>query len=137
MKRTKNPVKNETYEVLDTYVEEHLDNPPFGFPGLVVPAEVLLHPNLNSDEKLLFALLENLTSNQYGCTEASNGDLGYDLGIKKHKISNALSNLQRKGFIKLEYSNGRQCEDTSSFPCTERKIFIDKTYHMKYSRGGA
>ncbi len=135
MRRTKNPAKNETQQTLEACMEEPLGEPPFGLPGLFVPAEVLSHPNLNSDEKLLFALLENLTSNQFGCTEASNGDLGYDLGIKKHKMSKALSNLQSKGFIKLEYSHGRQNEHESSFPTIDRKIFIDKKYHICSERG--
>jgi hypothetical protein len=98
-----------------------------GLPNIVIPAEVLFHEKLTPNERILFGIINNLAYNQNGYCWASNRFLTRMLQIKQQtSVSAMLSKLQKECFIKMEYEtryDGKQV----------RKIFVDKTYPIRYS----
>lgn len=99
-----------------------------GLPNIVIPAEILFHESLTPNERILFGIINNLAYNQNGYCWASNRYLARILQIKQQtSVSTMLSKLQKENFIKMEYEtryDGKQV----------RKIFVDKTYPMRYSK---
>ena len=103
-----------------TPINEH------GLPNIVIPAEVLFHPDLKPNEKILFGIINNMVYNQHGYCWASNMYLARMLDIKSNTISGMLSSLQKEHFLIMEYEtryDGRQV----------RKIFVDQSYPTRYS----
>lgn len=67
----------------------------------VIPAEILLDKKLSSTQKLLVALVSNL-SNHKGYCYASNKYLGECLNLTSNTISDNISVLESKGIIKRD-----------------------------------
>lgn len=100
MKRTKFP---------NILSEEITEKHEWGLPNIVIPAEVLFHPELRHNEKILFGFIQNLSKTERGCW-ASNRYLGELIGVGIQSASDAISNLKNKKFILVSYhnDNGKQ-----------------------------
>ena len=64
----------------------------------VIPAEILLDKTLSSTQKLLIALISNL-SNHKGFCYATNKYLGECLNLSSKTISDNISELEKRGII--------------------------------------
>ena len=73
----------------------------------VIPAEILLDKSLSSTQKLLVALISNL-SNHKGYCYASNGYLGQCLNLSPKTISDNISGLEVKGIIVRDLIRNKQ-----------------------------
>lgn len=100
----------------------------WGFTGIGIPAEVLLHPELTNTEMMLFGLIRNISQTSRGCW-ASNRWLGEFLRVQARTISQGVSNLNKYGFIKI-----RVVKKQGLTQETERRIYIDESYITKYRR---
>lgn len=98
-----------------------------GFSGIGIPAEVLFHPTLNPTEQKLFGLIRNISKSSRGCW-ATNRWLGSLLDINPITISGYIANLQKEGFLIIEFVKKPKTITGE----TERRIFIDETYTTKY-----
>lgn len=67
----------------------------------VIPATVLFNIDLKATEKLLYALI-TILSNKEGYCFATNKYLGKKLATHPHTISKWVSNLNDKGFVRLQ-----------------------------------
>jgi len=98
----------------------------FGLPNIVIPAEVLFHPDLTSREKILFGFINNLAYSEQGCW-ASNKYLGGLIGVRPDTTSTAIAKLAELEFIFLEY------QTRHSDGMTVRKIHTNKEYPVLYA----
>ena len=64
----------------------------------VITAKVLMAKDISSTQKLLIALISNL-SNERGYCFASNAYLGECLGLSAGTVSNSVSDLELKGYL--------------------------------------
>lgn len=77
--------------------------------AVVIPCRYILAKNLSSTQKLLLGLISGL-SNVKGHCYASNDYLANNLNISKGTVSQALSDLSKKGYIQIElqYAENKQ-----------------------------
>jgi hypothetical protein len=100
-----------------------------GFIGVYIPGEVLFNPHISSTEKLLFGFINNLAkSGRRGCF-ASNRYLGNFTNQIPTKVSLSIKNLLDFKYITIKYiQKNNQTQET------ERQIFVDDTFHERYSK---
>ena len=70
------------------------------FKGIWLPAEIWQAQDLSLLEKVLLAQVDNLSQKDKGCF-ASNAYLANFFGVSARHISNSLSNLAKKGLLKI------------------------------------
>jgi len=91
----------------------------FYFHFLAVPAEAFLNPEITHTETFLFSLIKNMSISNRGCW-ASNKYFSDILRVTKRTITHSLSDLEEKGYIRIEFADG------------ERKISINEGYKQRY-----
>ena len=67
----------------------------------IIPATILYNKNLKANQKLLYAIITSLTHKEGYCY-ATNRYLAEKLGVKTNTVSSWITDLNRKGFIKVE-----------------------------------
>jgi len=100
----------------------------FGFPGVWIPVEVMLHPALSRLEQLLFGVIQSLNSTTKGCW-ASNRYLSSIFKVTPQTISKSISTLSEFNFLYLEY---KTIKDELYGKKQVRTIRIDDTYADRY-----
>lgn len=68
-------------------------------PDTVVQGEIMFHPELNSNEKLLFSIISSCSSDKRGCC-LTNSALGYMLGVNPVSVSKMVSKLVKMLLIR-------------------------------------
>lgn len=81
--------------------ENEEDKKKGGIGWSLVPPTILGTDNLNSTQKLLWGRINGLLTDKGYCY-ASNKWLGGQLGLKKETISNYISDMEDKGYLKRE-----------------------------------
>ncbi len=100
-----------------------------GLVGIYIPGEVLFNPHLSSTEKLLFGFINNLAkSGKRGCF-ATNRYLGEFVDLIPTKVS-----LSIKHLLDFKYITVQHVQKSNQTQETERQIFIDDTFHKRYSK---
>jgi hypothetical protein len=95
---------------------------PFDIPGISLPIEILIHPAISKTEQILFGFIKNLAKNKNGCY-AKNSYLAKLLGTSSQTVSNAISNMQRWGFLHVEFRGNSP---------DHRHIYINEMYGETY-----
>ena len=85
----------------------------------VIPSEILYSKNLNDKDKLVFAVISNLTHDKGYCW-ASNKYISEILNCSSITISRSISKLDKLGFIKNELNKNENG--------TSRKIFLKLSF---------
>lgn len=99
-------------------------------PGLYVPPEVYLNPELTQTEMFLFSLLKNLCNTSKGCW-ASNHYLSTRLfHCTDQTITNSLAKLRKYQYININYKNHSETGNKKAY--TERQVFINTNYQTLY-----
>lgn len=99
----------------------------------VIPATVLYNKELKPNEKLLYAIITNL-SNKEGYCYASNSYLAEQFNVDATTISKWITDLRRKNFIYVEMLKNEKKEIISRkiFPCdTPHRLFNLYPYRLK------
>lgn len=108
---------------MEMYEEERVT---FGLPDIGIPAEVLFHPELTVNDKLLFGFIRNLSQSSKGCW-ATNKYLGAFLGLKKQTVSKAVSKLEKCRYINVYFETARDNR-------TIRRIFVNPDINKIYQK---
>ena len=91
----------------------------------IIPATILYNKNLKANEKLLYAIITSL-ANKEGFCYASNRYMAEKLGVSINTVSGWISNLRKKGFIRIEILRKQNKE------VLQRRIYIsDVLYNIK------
>lgn len=72
-----------------------------GFRGVWIPSEVWLHKDITWMEKLMLCEIDSLYDKDKGGCFASNAYLGEFFQLSKSRVSEIISSLGQKGFIKI------------------------------------
>jgi hypothetical protein len=89
---------------------------------MVIPGEIRANPNLTRDEKYLYALIRNLTT-QKGYCWATNKYLGKEMGVTDRTIKTWIAHLEKEGAIEMQYiSHGL---------INRRRIWLTGAYEFK------
>ena len=91
----------------------------------ILPANVRYDERLKANEKLLYSEITAL-ANMHGYCYASNGYFANLYDVSKRTISNWISNLDKFGYIKLEYEYKKNSKEIE-----KRKIFIASSIVVK------
>lgn len=78
---------------------------------IVVPPHILADKNLLLQEKMLFGLINGLTT-KHGYCFATNGYLGDQIGLSDGRVSKHISKLEKKGYLRLEITKIKKEERT-------------------------
>lgn len=84
----------------------------------IIPATVLYNKNLKANEKLLYAIITSLACKEGYCF-ATNKYLAEKLGVNPKTISNWISDLRDRNFIKVELIRNENKQ------VIQRKIYIN------------
>jgi len=95
----------------------------FGLPGIYIPAEVFLNPNLTLSEKMTFGLIKSLSKSSKGCW-ATNRYLGNLLGCSKNHITKILQKLNENHYIIIKW--------IKIGPNKQRRIYEATDYMERY-----
>lgn len=93
---------------------------------IIVPPHIVGDDNLTVTEKMLFGLINGLTS-KYGYCFATNGYLGSQIGLSDGRVSKHISKLEKKGYLRLVITKIKKDERTGQTGekyGTIRKIYV-------------
>lgn len=77
-----------------------------GFTGVWIPKIIWFDEKLSAMEKLLFAEIYSLDTEEFGCY-AKNEYFSKFFGIKERQLQNYIASLKSKGYIYQDKFNGR------------------------------
>ena len=92
----------------------------------IIPATILYNENLKANQKLLYAIITSLTHKEGYCY-ATNRYLAEKLGVKTNTVSSWITDLNRKGFIKVELIRNDKKQIVG------RRIYLNDTPYTFYN----
>ena len=92
----------------------------------IIPATILYNENLKANQKLLYAIITSLTHKEGYCY-ATNKYLAEKLGVKTNTVSSWITDLNRKGFIKVELIRNDKKQIVG------RRIYLNDTPYAFYN----
>ena len=92
----------------------------------IIPATILYNENLKANQKLLYAIIISLTHKEGYCY-ATNKYLAEKLGVKTNTASSWITDLNRKGFIKVELIRNDKKQIVG------RRIYLNDTPYAFYN----
>jgi len=95
------------------------------FEGIWIPAEVMRCEDMTIDQKLVFSMVSNLSTDSEPCY-ASNQYIGKILGIHPTRVSVHINNLKKLGFIKVLMERDKKAHVTKRllYPIAEMRFRI-------------
>lgn len=91
----------------------------------IIPSTVLYKDDLKPNQKLLYAIITSL-SNKEGYCYATNRYLAEKLKVKSNTVSSWITDLKRKGFIKVELIRNEKKQ------IIQRRIYLNDVPYTFY-----